>query len=274
MSQSIQFTWQTYTAAPLVSPPKALSQVWELSYMEKGSATLHTPFGKWDLNEGSYALLPPGTVRYMTGDGRVSHLTFSVGIVSMLSEQVAKELLDLFTLHAGVVSVLLTPADELYHTLHPVFAGCFDEMMTKDLCYDLRLVSGLSLAFSHLLVAYHGESREDERPVYHNLRRLSSAIRYMQENISSHILVEELSSMVGLTSDYFAKLFRTCLGYNPIDYSKRLRVVSAMVALMEGDLPIPRVAKSVGITPAYLATIFREILGITPTEYRRMAHKE
>jgi len=97
------------------------------------------------------------------------------------------------------------------------------------------------------------------------------AKKYMQENFSKDISLEDVSQTVDMSSYYFSKVFKEETGVNFIEYLTQLRMEEAKRLLEESDLSIKEVCSEVGYSdPNYFSRNFKKYTGITPTEAREM----
>lgn len=80
----------------------------------------------------------------------------------------------------------------------------------------------------------------------------------------------ELAALVGLTPDYFTRLFTRTFGVPPRVWLVRERLDRAARALTESTRPVAAVARSLGYQDATaFSHQFRQYLGVSPREYRR-----
>lgn len=98
---------------------------------------------------------------------------------------------------------------------------------------------------------------------------IEKAKKYMQENFSKDISLEDVSMKVDISSYYFSKLFKEETGNNFIEYLTKLRMEEAIRLLRESDLSMKEICSRVGYQdPNYFSRNFKKYTGITPTEAR------
>lgn len=269
MGKLMPYSTEYLGGAPCVRPAR-LSEVWELYHVEKGTVTVITAYYTAKVEAGTYFFLPDGVIRHIRGDGALSCVRFPSTVFRQISERVEKDLLYMFALRATQSLVKVDFFDPTYRAVEDAFRFCREELMDKDVCYDLRTSARIMLIFADILASYSAMTGEDGRPVYHNVLRLKPAIEYIHRHLYTRITVGELAGLLPLTADYFIRLFRESLGVTPVDYIQSARVCEAMRLLLETDCTIPEIAASVGISQSHMANLFGDILGMTPLAYRRL----
>lgn len=98
---------------------------------------------------------------------------------------------------------------------------------------------------------------------------VEKAKKYMNENFSKDISLEDVSMKVDISPYYFSKLFKEEEGNNFIEYLTKLRMDEAIRLLKETDLSMKEICIQVGYSdPNYFSRNFKKYTGITPTEAR------
>lgn len=98
---------------------------------------------------------------------------------------------------------------------------------------------------------------------------VEKAKKYMQENYSKDISLEDVSMKVDISSYYFSKLFKEETGRNFIEYLTELRMEEAKRLLRDTDLSMKEICIQVGYSdPNYFSRSFKKYTGYTPTEAR------
>ncbi len=98
---------------------------------------------------------------------------------------------------------------------------------------------------------------------------VATAKRYIQENYSRDISLDEVSKEVNVSPYYFSKLFKEEAGENFIEYLTNIRMEKAKEMLRDEDLSIKEIGYQVGYTdPNYFSRIFKKQTEMTPREFR------
>lgn len=97
-------------------------------------------------------------------------------------------------------------------------------------------------------------------------RLVQRAETHIRQNFTRDISVEELSSLVGLSANYFSHLFKKTMGCGVKEYIHALRIAQAKKLLAESDLKIYEIAEQVGYTDyKHFSGVFKKVAGIAPT---------
>ncbi|MCL2129548.1 MAG: helix-turn-helix domain-containing protein [Treponema sp.] len=99
---------------------------------------------------------------------------------------------------------------------------------------------------------------------------LLKAERYIWENYTRKLSLEEISEAAGLSAPYFSTIFKEEMGENLSVYLNRLRVEKARVMLTETGKTLNEISKFCGFEdPSWFSKIFKNIMGISPGKYRK-----
>jgi signal transduction histidine kinase/AraC-like DNA-binding protein len=96
------------------------------------------------------------------------------------------------------------------------------------------------------------------------------AVAYMHDHCGEAISREEIAEALGVSANYFSRVFRRELGLSPWQYLSRLRIMRAKKLLADSDMSVTDVAIAVGFSDtAYFSRVFRKEAGRSPQAYRR-----
>lgn len=96
------------------------------------------------------------------------------------------------------------------------------------------------------------------------------ARKYIEENYTKDINLEEIARYVSVSPQYFSKLFKEKTGSTYIDYITNIRVMKAQELVKHTNKPIQEICFSVGYKdPNYFSRIFKKNIGMTPSQYRK-----
>lgn len=103
---------------------------------------------------------------------------------------------------------------------------------------------------------------------YHKSVRKS--LDYIGANYNKKLLLSDIADYVGLSPNYFSRLFVDCMGQNLSVYIMNLRLQKAKELIMYTNLPVGDIAYHCGFeSPAYFISSFHQYYGITPGIYRK-----
>jgi len=98
------------------------------------------------------------------------------------------------------------------------------------------------------------------------LSTIRLAVNWLRENLTKPILVEELSSLVGMSTSVFHRHFKAVTAMTPIQYQKQLRLHEARHRLLAGAGNASEVASSVGYQSiSQFTREYARLFGAPPT---------
>jgi AraC-like DNA-binding protein len=98
---------------------------------------------------------------------------------------------------------------------------------------------------------------------------LRRAERYIWENYTRKISLNEIAKASGLSAPYFSTIFKEEMGENLSSYLNRLRVEKAATLLTETGKPLNEIASVCGFEDqSWFSKIFRSFTGISPGKHR------
>jgi len=102
-------------------------------------------------------------------------------------------------------------------------------------------------------------------------RAVAEAVRFILENYSREVSLNDIAEAVHLSPFHVARLFKQALGVSPHQYLIQVRVNSArsLLAAGSGERSLAEVASAVGFADqSHLTRHFKRILGVTPKQVR------
>ena len=103
-------------------------------------------------------------------------------------------------------------------------------------------------------------------------KRIAQAMDYARSNISSHISMEQLSSVACMSKDHFIRMFKKETGQTPNAWLISKKMERAELLLVTTIQPVKQIALSLGYEDmAYFNRLFRQHVGMPPQQYRLSA---
>lgn len=103
-----------------------------------------------------------------------------------------------------------------------------------------------------------------------NMDVMNKALRYIQNNYSQKISLEQVSQVVNLTPSYFSKVFKKEMGCNFNTYINQLRIEKSKKLLLHNNWKLVNIAAAVGFEDqSYFTKVFKRITGRPPNYYRK-----
>lgn len=92
---------------------------------------------------------------------------------------------------------------------------------------------------------------------------------FIMENIADPITVKDVADHVGLSAEYFTKMFKRETGQNIKEFITLMKVEAAKDMLERTNLSVGMVALELGYSNfSHFSQVFRKYENITPSEYR------
>ncbi|MFE7083645.1 helix-turn-helix domain-containing protein [Priestia megaterium] len=109
-----------------------------------------------------------------------------------------------------------------------------------------------------------------ENKLRENQENIKKVIRYIQDNYSEKISLNDLASILNMNKNYFCKYFKHSIGKQPITYINEYRCEKAVELLHKTDLKILDISLMVGFDNlSYFIRKFKEYKRFTPAEYKK-----
>lgn len=122
------------------------------------------------------------------------------------------------------------------------FIRCFFRMLLKDI-----------------------DARERET----DISLVKKAVKIMNGNYRELESVQRLAEQLGVTQEYFCRLFKAEMQVSPGQYLTDLRISSAMYDLVNTSENLEVIAQKNGFSNAnYFGKVFKKRVGVTPAQYR------
>ncbi len=102
----------------------------------------------------------------------------------------------------------------------------------------------------------------------------SKAVKYISENYSRKLTVDEIAEYVELSVGHFQRLFHRVKGMSVVEYINVHRVTAAAELMVTQNITLREAALNVGISdPAYMSRLFKKVTGMSCREYLRQKSK-
>lgn len=156
--------------------------------------------------------------------------------------------------------------EEITALINKLIRICSSADKNKNIYADLNMKELLI----RLIQSQHLEQVRLEAPVLQT-SRLQFVLRYIQENLTDKILIEQLCRKAYLSRNAFFKWFREQLGITPLEYIIRERIKLAKQLLGNSRLSIAEISMQCGFSDVnYFVRLFKKVEGVTPGMYQKM----
>jgi AraC-like DNA-binding protein len=101
-------------------------------------------------------------------------------------------------------------------------------------------------------------------------KQIGAAIGAMHEDPAHPWTLQELAARIGMSRSSFAQKFKETVGWSPMDYLTRWRMLLAGDRMANSGDPISVIALSLGYeSESAFSTAFKRVMGLSPRQYSR-----
>jgi AraC-like DNA-binding protein/ligand-binding sensor protein len=127
------------------------------------------------------------------------------------------------------------------------------EEITENLCLIMSRMAGAYFSFQGIRHA----------------SALRKAERYIWDNYTRKVSLQEIADISGLSAPYFSTIFKDEMGENLTNFLNRLRVEKASIMLRETESSIKNISSACGFEDqSWFSKIFKNYTGISPGKFR------
>jgi AraC family transcriptional regulator len=102
-------------------------------------------------------------------------------------------------------------------------------------------------------------------------RQKRRVIAHIEANLDKPLTCGTLAELVGLSTSYFNRAFKSSFGRSPHSYLISRRLERAQDMLLATDEPISQIALACGLADqCHLCRLFRKLVGESPAAWRRV----
>lgn len=96
-------------------------------------------------------------------------------------------------------------------------------------------------------------------------------VEHIDAHLGTHVSLEAMAGMVGLSSGHFARKFHQSVGLSLDRFINKRRIHAAFPLLQHGATPLTRIALDLGFSSqSHFTRLFSGLTGITPQQFRRL----
>ncbi|MEE8440889.1 MAG: AraC family transcriptional regulator [Spirochaetia bacterium] len=100
--------------------------------------------------------------------------------------------------------------------------------------------------------------------------RLGAVLDHIELHYAEELSLHGLAELMGTSSSYFSRLFRSEVGIPLFEHINRTRIRKACILLRRPELSVTRIAFDVGYNSvSFFNRYFRRVMNVSPREYRR-----
>ena len=245
------------TCQPGHSYGPAVRSGYLIHYILSGKGIFQTEGKTYHLSAGDAFLIKPQTLMYYEADNRQPWTYTWIGIQGIKVEQYFQRtsLMNVPYVHCG-------QHEEAIRQCHENMFRAYQLPHHRDLMMNSILYEYLYLWATHF-------PNTDIPSREKHISYVEEALKYIENNYSEAITIQDLANWLSLERTYMYRLFKSMVGVSPQTYLLDVRIRQACTLLTNTDLTITYIARSVGYEDSmYFSRLFRQKKGQTPSQYR------
>jgi AraC-like DNA-binding protein len=233
-----------------------------LIYCVKGKGWLEIEGARHAVSVGDVVVIPPGCAHAYGAD---EQRPWTIFWVHVKGQNVAALLDELRTTPASPVLSLGE---------NPELLALFEELLeVVEHGYATSRLLYASQILAHLIGLMIWDCRQIPRGPLDTAHRVLESINYMKQHLDHNATAASFAALANLSESHYRSLFKSQIGYAPMDYFIRLRMHKACQLLDTTGVSVKEIAARVGYEdPLYFSRVFRSVVEHSPSQYR-LLHK-
>ncbi|HOJ80402.1 MAG TPA: AraC family transcriptional regulator [Clostridiales bacterium] len=252
--------------------PPHWHEVVELVYITEGSLTIGVNNEVYTMEPGDIVLVSGSDVHYFVPiPNQVNRLIvhFDMAYFESAYPEAKNKRFAIVHMKKGQISDNGVDVHELLvEQLDEIISEYKEQRPAYKLVLRARLFDVLSILIRNVpMQPYSPQERSRQQK---RLGRLENVFRYVEENYSSPISLEEIASVANFSEYYFTRFFKEATGMTFGRYLNNYRVEKAAQFLRNGDDSITEVVFKSGFgSIKTFNRVFKQIKGCSPSAYKK-----
>lgn len=185
-----------------------------------------------------------------------------------LSEHPVRNMMYHFVVSAAMVSRVCVEAGmnhDAAYTLSDIYIKRGDRCDSVNALIDLM---------EEMQIDFAKRMRELKKETVYSIH-IRKSVDYIYEHLHEKLSVKEIATQVGLSADYYSKLFLKEMGVSVKDYVAETKISTAANMLVYSEYTYLEIALALGYSSqSAFISIFKKYKGMTPKEYRSLHYKK
>ncbi len=239
----------------------------EFIYLQEGHLTAVIQANTYRMSPGDLLVINSGDLHMTRIDRSCAHSPYV--LIQFSAKRLREFFSDLEFLHfqTQIRKKEIEKIPRLSHVLQEITALFNAHEDGYQLLLTSRFYEFLHILYRNFTIR---SIAKNEHSAGHNLRRITDVVDWTQENFRQPLTLEAAAGHLGITREYFCRLFKKYTGQTYLDFLCAIRTMNLYEEMKTSDLSIPLLMEQNGLTnyKTFLRT-FRELYGTTPQKARR-----
>lgn len=205
------------------------------------------------------------TIEAYANKGERMLINFQRKFIEGIAGEHANKLLSCFEEEVGIIELTLAQKEEIEKLLFKMIKNNNEESS-----FYIQVLLSELLILSNQYLKEQGERKRIQIIAAPKYERVNQITKYLSENYSKKITLEEVAKRFYISPYYLSRLFKEGTGFNLINYINYVRINKAKELLKATELTITMIAGEVGFeSTTHFDRVFKEIVGVSPLKYRK-----
>ncbi|MEE1155037.1 MAG: AraC family transcriptional regulator [Acutalibacteraceae bacterium] len=226
------------------------------------------------MNENDILFVPSQSIHYGQSTSKeieVHTLVFPIDVLcpQSRSSSVMKYFTPFINRTAQIPYIIRT-TDKGYDDLFFAIKTLIDIIKNKPPCFELQIINWLTKYFIELYTNGYVNTKPHNAIADKNYIAVRDAIKYIENNYSQQLSVEDLAYNAGFSKSRFMSIFKEYTNTTCKKYINQYRLDQSQAMLRDTNNTVLNIAISCGYNNISLYNReFKKVYGITPLEYRK-----
>ncbi|MCX7841778.1 MAG: AraC family transcriptional regulator [Clostridia bacterium] len=249
----------------------------EISYVKQGKGRYYIENKTYDIQEGDIVVInniEPHYMEVLPPDRMLQPVVmFDPKLVwsnegQLFDFQYLKPFFD----RSSNFSNKIDSKSDIGKKIFQLLAEIEEEYTRQPVGYKLMIKAKLLHIITYLIRHFQDSEKQLESisSKSSKLKKLESVFEYINLNYSRRITLEDLSSLVFMSPNYFCSFFKDSTGFTPVEYLNKIRISKAVEYLKTTDKGVYDISLNCGFSNlANFNKMFKRFTGLTPSRVRR-----
>lgn len=222
-------------------------QYHRLYMLTEGRATVRMRTGTLELLPGNVYFIPAFSILESSIDGKMNKYYVHFGTDSPI-----------FDMYSYISRKFSVPSGDITDSL---FRTVVDNYAVNSLSAHLKVQGAMNLLLADFLQGIDADRGE--------VARFEPVLRFINENYTRDIRLDELSELMNISTMYFSNTFKHTFNISPKQYILNKRLSESQRLLLETSMSVKEIAYAVGFeNENYFSEFFSAKVGISALKFR------